>query len=180
MGSLSYEDEEVTLWLKFPFVSFRIARALKKREDISTGYSCLYLKDGYKISKFLKADGSLLSWYCDIVTYDYNKKDNKLTTIDLLADVIIYPDGKMTVVDLDELYEAFEKKLIDLSLLKKSLLSLNRLLKEINENGIENLAKPIEAHISSQNPLSSARSSFPNNKSFGSFSCCSLRSNEGS
>ena len=125
--------------------------ALKKREDISTGYSCLYLKDGYKISKFLKADGSLLSWYCDIVTYDYNKKDNKLTTIDLLADVIIYPDGKMTVVDLDELYEAFEKKLIDLSLLKKSLLSLNRLLKEINENGIENLAKPIEAHISSQN-----------------------------
>ena len=124
--------------------------ALKKREDISSGYSCLYLNDGYKISKFLKADGSLLLWYCDIVTYDYNKKENKLTTIDLLADVVIYPDGKMTVLDLDELYEAFEKGLIDISLLKKSLLSLNRLLKEIHKNGIENLAKPIEAHCSSQ------------------------------
>ncbi len=119
-------------------------RTLKERCDLSSGYSCYYLDRGYKVSKFLKEDGSLLCWYCDIITYDYNKEANSLLVIDLLADVKIYPDGRIKVVDLDELSEAFEKKLIDESLLKKSLLSLNRLLTEIYEYGIEPLAEPIE------------------------------------
>ncbi|MBO4911418.1 MAG: DUF402 domain-containing protein [Butyrivibrio sp.] len=125
-------------------------KALKKRCDISSGYSCYYLKDGYKVSKFLKEDNSLLCWYFDIITYDRDTESNTLTVIDLLADVIIYPDGKMKIDDLDELSEAFEKKLIDESLLKKSLLSLNRLLNEIYENGISSLTSPIENIISGQ------------------------------
>lgn len=125
-------------------------KALKKRCDISSGYSCYYLKDGYKVSKFLKEDNSLLCWYFDIITYDHDTESNTLTVIDLLADVIIYPDGKMKIDDLDELSEAFEKKLIDESLLKKSLLSLNRLLNEIYENGISSLTSPIENIISGQ------------------------------
>ena len=120
---------------------------LGKVHDFSYGYSCHFLKEGFKISKFLKSDGSLYCWYCDIVTYDYNRAVNSLTTIDLLADVIIYPDGKLKVVDLDELTEAFDKKLIDESLLKKSLLTLNRLLNEIYENGMTNLVSPIEKNI---------------------------------
>ena len=125
-------------------------KALKKRCDMSSGYSCYYLKDGYKVSKFLKEDNSLLCWYFDIITYDRDTESNTLTVIDLLADVIIYPDGKMKIDDLDELSEAFEKKLIDESLLKKSLLSLNRLLNEIYENGISSLTAPIENIISGQ------------------------------
>ena len=125
-------------------------KALKKRCDISSGYSCYYLKDGYKVSKFLKEDNSLLCWYFDIITYDRDTESNTLTVIDLLADVKIYPDGKMKIDDLDELSEAFEKKLIDESLLKKSLLSLNRLLNEIYENGISSLTAPIENIISGQ------------------------------
>ena len=58
--------------------------------------------------------------------------------------------SKMKIDDLDELSEAFEKKLIDESLLKKSLLSLNRLLNEIYENGICSLTAPIEKIISEQ------------------------------
>ena len=117
---------------------------LHDRCDLSSGYSCYYLDRGYKISKFLKDDGSLLCWYCDIITYDYNPEQNTLLVIDLLADVKIYPDGKIKVVDLDELSEAFEKRLIDESLLKKSLLSLNKLLNDLYESGIAPLAAPIE------------------------------------
>ena len=120
---------------------------IHKRCDLSHGYSCYYLDRGYKISKFLKEDGSLLCWYCDIITYDYDKANNKLLVIDLLADVKIYPDGLIKVVDLDELSEAFEKRLIDEALLKKSLLTLNRLLNEIYDNGIESLTGPVENAI---------------------------------
>lgn len=118
-------------------------RTIRDRSDLSSGYSCYYLDRGYKVSKFLKSDGSLLCWYCDIITFELNKEKNELLVIDLLADVKIYPDGRIRVVDLDELSDAFEKRLIDESLLKKSLLSLNRLLNEIYSDGIESLTGPI-------------------------------------
>ena len=121
--------------------------AIRDRSDMSSGYSCYYLDRGYKVSKFLKSDGSLLCWYCDIVTYEENPENNSLTVIDLLADVKIYPDGRIRVLDLDELSEAFEKGLIDQPLLKKSLLSLNRLLNEIYSDGINSLITPIEEMI---------------------------------
>ena len=117
---------------------------LHERLDFATGYSCYYLDRGYKVSKFLKADGSLHCWYCDIVDYQWSPSGDVLTGVDLLADVVLYPDGRLRVMDLDELSEAYEKRLIDESLLKKSLLSLNRLLNEIYSAGIEPLAKPIE------------------------------------
>ena len=119
-------------------------KVLRQKRDFSSGFSCFYLNKGYRISKFLKEDGSLYCWYFDIVTYDLDEKENKLLVIDLLADVVVFPDGKMRVVDLDELSEAFEKRLIDETLLKKSLLSLNKLLNEIYSDGIEPLAAPIE------------------------------------
>ncbi|MCR5637885.1 MAG: DUF402 domain-containing protein [Lachnospiraceae bacterium] len=117
--------------------------ALHKRSDISTGYSCYYLKRGYKISKFFQPDKSLRYWYCDIVDYQYDEASNKLVVMDLLADVIIYPDGTIKVVDLDELSDAFDQNLISADLLKKSLLSLNRLLTELYSNGISELEAPI-------------------------------------
>ena len=119
-------------------------KTIRTRSDLSNGYACYYLDRGYKVSKFLKSDGSLLCWYCDIVTYEMNSQDNSLLVIDLLADVKISPEGRIRVVDLDELSEAYEKRLIDEHLLKKSLLSLNRLLNEIYSDGIEPLAAPIE------------------------------------
>ena len=92
------------------------------------GSSCYLLKDGVKISKFYKPDGSLLYWYCDIVEYAFNESGDSLTVTDLLADVIIYPDGRTKVVDLDELADALEQELITQDQATACLRQLNNLL----------------------------------------------------
>lgn len=76
---------------------------LKPKKDLHHGFSCYFLDKGYKVSKFYKEDGSLLYWYCDIVTYDYDEEKNELIVTDLLADVIVNPDGFVKVVDIDEM-----------------------------------------------------------------------------
>lgn len=134
-----YRDEDliVTAW-----------HSLKPRKDLHHGYSCYYLKDGFKVSKFYQEDGSLLYWYCDIVDYAYEKDSDTYVVTDLLADVLVYPDGFVKVVDIDELVTALEQNLIDESLLKKSLLRLNHLLTLIYDGSFETMKQQIEGHIS--------------------------------
>lgn len=117
---------------------------LKPRKDIHHGYSCYFLKEGFKVSKFYREDNSLVYWYCDIVNYDYDEAANTYIVTDLLADVLIYPDGFVKVVDIDELAEALEQKLIDESLLKTALLRLNHLLTIIYSGQFNTLQAPIE------------------------------------
>ena len=90
----------------------------------------------------------MLYWYCDIVNYDYQNDSNTYIVTDLLADVIIYPDGFVKVVDIDELALALDKKLIDESTLKKSLLQLTHLLEIIYAGNFDTLQAPIEKVIS--------------------------------
>lgn len=134
-----YRDEDVivTAW-----------HSLKPRKDLHHGYSCYYLKEGFKVSKFYQEDGSLLYWYCDIVDYAYEETTDTYITTDLLADVLIYPDGFVKVVDIDELVTALEQNLISESLLKKSLLRLNHLLTLIYDGSFETMKQQIEGHIS--------------------------------
>ena len=84
---------------------------LKPKKDLDHGISCYFLNQGYKISKFYNHEGTLISWYCDIIDYTYDPDSDTYVVTDLLADVILYPDGFVKVVDLDELAEAFEKRL---------------------------------------------------------------------
>ncbi|MGN0347300.1 MAG: DUF402 domain-containing protein [Lachnospiraceae bacterium] len=118
--------------------------ALKPKKDLHHGYSCYFCKEGYKISKFYRADGSLMYWYCDIVDFDYNKETGELVVTDLLADVIIYPDGFVKVVDIDELVTSLEENLISLEQLKHSLNQLNKLLQIIYQDKFDNLTIYIE------------------------------------
>ncbi|MCR5502193.1 MAG: DUF402 domain-containing protein [Lachnospiraceae bacterium] len=111
------EDRIVTKW-----------NTLKPRADFHHGYSCYFLKEGFKISRFLREDGSLVYWYCDIVDFDFRKLTNELVVTDLLADVIVCPDGFVKVVDLDELVTALDDGLIDQDILKRALLCLDKLL----------------------------------------------------
>ena len=104
---------------------------LKPKRELHHGFSCYFLNQGFKVSKFYRADNTLMYWYCDIVDYDYDTLFNKLIVTDLLADVIIYPDGFVKVVDLDELVTALEARSISLDTLKASLNKLNKLLNVI-------------------------------------------------
>ena len=105
--------------------------ALRPKKELHHGYSCYFLKEGLKLSKFYRNDDSLLYWYCDIVEYEYRPEDNSLTSLDLLADVIICPDGFVKVIDLDELAIAMDKGTLSEELLKKCLFRLNKLLQII-------------------------------------------------
>jgi len=111
---------------------------LKPRKDFQKGISCYFIKEGYKISRFMDKDGGLVYFYCDIVETDYDEEENTYIFTDLLADVIIYPDGRVKVVDLGEIAEAMEKKLIDGEMVKKALLRLDKLLDIVyREDGLK-------------------------------------------
>lgn len=118
--------------------------SLHPRADFSHGCSCYFLHEGLKVSKIYRADGSLLHWYCDIVEYSFNPEDSSLTVTDLLADVILSPEGLMKVVDLDELAEALETALITQEQMITCLRSLDHLLTIIYRDKFDRLRSYID------------------------------------
>ncbi len=104
---------------------------IKPKKDLHHGYSCCYLKEGIKVSQFYREDGTLIYWYCDIVSYEWNEEKTALVTTDLLIDILVYPDGSVKVLDLDELADAQDFGLISGELLKNSLRTADKLLQEI-------------------------------------------------
>ena len=119
-------------------------KTLKPRRDFHHGYSCYFLKLGFKVSKFYREDDSLLYWYCDIVDYTYNEEDNALIVTDLLADVVIYPDGYTKVLDIDELAVALEKNLCAPQIVTQALRRLDSLLNMIYDDKFDTLSSKIE------------------------------------
>ena len=110
---------------------------LKPRSDFASGISAYYRKEGFKISKLFAADGTFTRWYCDIVKE--SKASDGLIFSDLLIDVIIYPDGTVRVVDLDEAAAALEQGLITADLLTGALRATNNLLSYIHQGRFSEL-----------------------------------------
>ena len=69
---------------------------IKHRDDITSGISCVFIDKGWKISAFFGHDEKADTYYLH----------------DLLTDIKIMPDGRVEIIDLDELAVAFEKNLI--------------------------------------------------------------------
>ena len=103
-------------------------KTIKPRKDMDHGFSAYLLKESIKVSKFYRADNSLLYWYCDIVDYEYDAATNSYTSTDLLTDVVLYPDGQIRVLDLDELAEASVKDMITKDQLHSALVRTDMLL----------------------------------------------------
>ena len=109
------------------------------KPDFSHGCSCYFLREGIKVSKIYREDGSLVYWYCDIVDFSFDEATEALTVTDLLADVILYPEVRMEVVDLDELAEAMERELITKEQMTTCLRNLNHLLSMIYRDKFDRL-----------------------------------------
>ena len=118
---------------------------LNPKTEFSHGSSCYFLKEGLKVSKFYQTDDSLLYWYIDIVEFDIDEAQKTLTFTDLLADVIIYPDGRMKVVDLDELAEALERNLITKEQMTSCLRNLNHLLTMVYRDKFDRLQARLDS-----------------------------------
>lgn len=130
--------------------------ALKPKKDLHHGISAYFWGEGFKVSKFYDASGTLLYWYCDIIDVSYpakgvvNSKTGEVfgtspedrdkeafLAIDLLADVVIYPNGAIRVVDIDELAQAFECGRLTSVQLCDGLRKLNHLLNLIYSGRFE-------------------------------------------
>ncbi len=123
------EDALITTW-----------KTLNPKAAFSHGSSCYFLKEGFKLSKFYRHDGRLLYYYCDIVEYVNDTETGSLTSVDLLADVVIYPDGSLKVLDLDELADAYKQSLITETQLTDALYKLNHLLQIIQSGHFDKYA----------------------------------------
>lgn len=129
------EDHLVTAW-----------DVIRPKKNLHHGISCYFFNEGIKVSKFFDTEGHFLCWYCDIIEHQYFSSDNSLVVTDLLADVIIYPDGSVKVVDLDELAIALEEELITITELKNCLRQVNQLLSDIYSGNFHSYTERIERY----------------------------------
>ncbi len=114
-------------------------KALRPRRDFDHGCSCYYLNKGIKISKFYTVSGKLLYYYCDIIETLRNEEENAYVFNDLLADVVIYEDGFVKVLDIGEIAHAMDKRLITIQQAKKSLATLDELLNIVYSGRLKQL-----------------------------------------
>lgn len=128
------EDIIVTKW-----------NVLKPRADIARGYSAYFLNQGIKLSKIYNAMGDFVYWYCDIIMAVIDKTNNVYTFNDLLIDVLIYPDGHVEVVDMDEFADMMEQGMIDKTTCLAALRTTDTLLKKIYAGEFSQLTQYIEA-----------------------------------
>ena len=121
-------------------------KTLKPRSDFHHGYSLYLFDEGIKVSKFLREDGSLYYWYCDIVEYDNDPEKNELVVTDLLVDITIDSDNRLNVLDVDELTTAYEKGLITDEQFHLSVKRLGDLLSSVHSGKFIKYAEYVEQY----------------------------------
>lgn len=123
-------------------------KAIHPKPKLSHGLSCYLLKEGIKISKFKNAENELYKWYCDIIETAYDSEKDTFLFTDLLADVVLLPDGSLRVLDLDELADASGKELISKKQLLTALRNTQKLLDWIKNNEFSQYQKLLDSYDS--------------------------------
>ena len=110
---------------------------LKPRRDISRGVSAYFIDKGIKVSKVFDNAGQMVYWYCDIIETHYDEKENIYTFNDLLIDVIVYPDGQVEVLDMDEFADAMEQGILSVGTIAHAMRATDDLLHTIHAGEFE-------------------------------------------
>jgi predicted RNA-binding protein associated with RNAse of E/G family len=118
---------------------------LHPRKDIARGISAFFLDQGFKVSKVYNTQGEIVYWYCDIIQVKKDDIKNTVIIEDLLIDLILYEDGSMRIMDLNELAEALEQKLITQEEATYALRTANSLLQIIYAGRFHTLQEPINS-----------------------------------
>ncbi|MDI9510196.1 MAG: DUF402 domain-containing protein [Clostridiales bacterium] len=119
-------------------------RPLRPKKNMASGVSAYYLDQGIKVSKVYKNENQILYWYCDIFQTKDGPDPNSMIFEDLLIDVIVYEDGSIEILDLDELADALELGLISKKEATHAIRILDKLLKIINLGKFDGLKAPID------------------------------------
>lgn len=117
---------------------------IKPRKDISHGISAYFVQEGVKVSKVFTRDNQLVYWYCDIVEPEITPGTETYIFNDLLIDVLVYPDGHVEVVDMDEFADIMEKNILSPATIVKALRCTDALLKKIYSGKFHDLTKYID------------------------------------
>lgn len=104
---------------------------LKPRRDISRGVSAYFIDKGIKVSKVFDNAGQMVYWYCDIIETHYDEQENIYTFNDLLIDVVVYPDGQVEVLDMDEFADAMEQGILSVGTIAHAMRATDDLLHTI-------------------------------------------------
>ncbi len=118
-------------------------KTLRPRKDISRGLSAFYLDRGFKVSKLYDDQDQVVYWYCDIIQAKTDPEKNTVIIEDLLIDLILYEDGSMRIVDLNELAEAMEHKMISQEEANYALRTVDSLLQIIYDGRFHTLQEPV-------------------------------------
>lgn len=121
--------------------------AIHPKPRLERGYSCYFLKEGYKVSMFIGANDVFRYWYCDIIDTQYEEATDTYIFTDLLADVIVYPDNRVEVIDIDEIATALKENLISKANIETLLCNLDKLLKIIYSGRFTELTDEITNRI---------------------------------
>ena len=116
---------------------------LHPKKNLASGLSAYFPKQGFKVSRFRDRNGQPMFWYCDIVRRDPHPDGGTVYT-DLLIDVIVYPDGTVRVVDLDEAGSALSSGILPPELLSEALKKADSLLSLIYSGRFPVLTKLVE------------------------------------
>ncbi len=118
-------------------------RPLRPKKNMAGGVSAYYMNHGIKVSKIYDKNEQLLYWYCDIIQINPDTNPKSLVYEDLLIDVVVYEDGTIRILDLDELADALALHLITYKEAEQALRILDCLLKLIYRGGFNALQGPI-------------------------------------
>lgn len=117
---------------------------LKPRRDISRGVSAYFIDKGIKVSKVFDNAGQMVYWYCDIIETHYDEKENTYTFNDLLIDVVVYPDGQVEVLDMDEFADAMEQGILSVGTIAHAMRATDDLLHTIYAGEFEKYTHNID------------------------------------